>query len=142
MGDTAWKRAERTIGKLFWEWDEPNPNANKARTGDIKGVGNDAESMRYSIEVKYTSAKSFRVTSEIIDKLEARAKQLGKIPVLAVVFYGGRKAFVIPESAASTLFPLLKEIEECIGENVNQKLAYSLKNLKRAINQVLRELES
>ena len=141
MADTTWKQWERKIGKMFWELDEPNPGQNKPRTGDIKGVGADAESKRFVIEVKYTGKDSFRVTRDILSKIEERSRQLNKIPVLAVVLHGGFKAFVLSEDAIKILVPLLKEIEYCAGIDQSDTLKRELVNLKRAISRVLRELD-
>lgn len=138
--DKEWKKKERYLGKLLWQYDEPS-DLHKPRTGDIKGLGADAESRRWIGESKYTSKTSFRVTKDILDKLKKRAKERHKLPVLMVAL-PYRKYFILDEETFTELIEVYRyfqnlDFEERLG---NKDLKYELSRLKESARRVLKML--
>jgi hypothetical protein len=84
----SWKQFERREARWLVSVDEPDPRLHKPRTGDVKGIGNDIASLRWTGELKYTSKKSFSISREMLRKLLTRAKAEGKRPFLEIQFAG------------------------------------------------------
>lgn len=62
------------------------------------------------IEAKTTSHKSFSVTEELIDKLEAAVVGTGELPIMQVELRGGAKKLILmPDWALDFLVDRLKE---------------------------------
>lgn len=62
------------------------------------------------IEAKTTDAKSFRVTEEMIDKIEDAAVQAGEVPVMVIDICGGNRSLcVMPTWALEDLINGLAE---------------------------------
>ncbi len=139
--DKQWKRKERELGKLLWQYDEPS-EYNKPRTGDIKGLGADAESRRWVGESKYSTKDSFRVTKDILDKIVERAKNKKKLPVL-MISLPYKSFFILDEQTFEELIETYKlyqnqDFNEKLG---NKDLVYAMKNLKENIKRVIILLE-
>jgi hypothetical protein len=61
------------------------------------------------IEAKTTQAASFRVTTDMIDKIEGHALQAGEIPVIEVELSGGaRRVAIVPVWALDALLDAAK----------------------------------
>jgi len=138
--DKKWKRFEREIGKLLWEYDEPS-DFHKPRTGDVKGFGGDAESRRWVAECKKTDKETFRITRDILEKIRNRAKERGKLPVLAVGL-PYKTLFVLDRDTFVELIEVYRDFnnldfEEKLG---NKELRYELKRLKESVRRVLKLL--
>lgn len=61
------------------------------------------------IEAKTTQAKSFRVTQEMIEKIEQQALSAGELPIMEIEINGGQqRVAVIPTWALDTLIAKAK----------------------------------
>jgi len=106
-----WKEAEREIGRFLWEHDKPDDWQIKPRTGEIHGVGADAESKHFIAEAKFTrNKKGFRITLDIMDKIKERAASKGKLPLVYVRMPYG-KFVVLDLETFGILIEAYKEVK-------------------------------
>jgi hypothetical protein len=84
-----WKETEKEIAKLIG-----GKTTKASGSGYTKG---DIRTDLLFVEVKQTNAKSFRVTDQLMNKLDKDSFGSNKIPVICVQLGTGRTFYVLPD---------------------------------------------
>jgi len=93
-------RQEAEAAKLFGGETQKGSGSGPYQKGDVRVKG------KLRIECKQTKYSSFRITEEMIDKIEADAFGSDEVPVIEVLFLNtGKKAYVLHGSYIEGILP-------------------------------------
>lgn len=110
-------RAELAIAKDFGERRTPGSgafkNTNKNLEGDIdirdnEGVPFIKLEIKYTGQVDTTGAKSYNLTTKVLDQMEKEAVEAHELGALIIHYKGGKKYAVIPYEHFKSLVELAK----------------------------------
>lgn len=89
------REAEKSSAKKFGGRCIPNSGAIEGAGGDFEVSASVPEQHDFLVEHKWTGAKSFRVTTNTLDKIAGEAYRANRRPALMVHFEDGEEYLVI-----------------------------------------------